>query len=190
MCALHAWCHANEEVADFHTPTFQRETGKALDVLHTGYHPHILMYVLDKLFFVFKKLWMDNFNVQCMVAYEILQIASRQCTEWRRSEKKKANTLGDAYPWVDFQDIHSLKCLAWAMYNGVFVPGNKPALSGHYDWDHVVAGTLIHLIFWGQTDKDHCGPLTIASFNAKWATELVQQQGLLWYRERGGPVLP
>ena len=71
-----------------------------------------------------------------------------------------------------------LEHLAWAVYDGVFVPGDKLALSGHYDWDRVVAGTLICLIFQGQTDKEHCGPMTIASFNVKWATELVQQQGL------------
>ena len=65
------------------------------------------------------------------------------------SEKKKGNTLGDAYPWVDLRDVDGLEHLAWAMYNGVFMPGNKPALSGHYGWDCVVAGTLIHLIFLG-----------------------------------------
>ena len=65
------------------------------------------------------------------------------------------------------------------MYDGVFMPGNKLALSSHYNWDYVVVQTLIHLIFQEQTDKEHCGPATIASFNAKWATELAQQQGLL-----------
>ena len=70
------------------------------------------------------------------------------------------------------------------MYNGVFVPGDKPALSGHYNWDCVVVGTLIHLIFQGQTDKEHCGPMTIASFNVKQAIELAQQQELPQYRER------
>ena len=64
------------------------------------------------------------------------------------------------------------------------MPSNKPALSGHHDWDHVVAGTLICLIFWGQTDKEHCGPANIASFNTRWATELAQQQGLPQYKER------
>ena len=83
----------------------------------------------------------------------------------------------------DFRDASSLECLAWAMYDGVFVPSNKPALSGHYDWDCVVAGTLICLIFWEQTDKEHCGPAIIASFNVKLEMELVQQQGLPQYRE-------
>ena len=86
--------------------------------------------------------------------------------------------LGDAYLW-------GLKHLAWAMYDEVFVPGNKLALSFYNDWDHVVAGTLVHLIFWGQTDKEHCEPTTVASFNVKWATELVQQQRLC-NTERGG----
>ena len=169
---------------DFHILTFQRKMGAALDVLCTGYYLHILMYALEKLFFVFKKLWSNDFDTQCMVAYEIPQIASCQCREQYGSEKKKGNMLGDTYSWADLQDANSLEHLAWAMYNGVFMPGNKPALSGHYNWDHVVVGTWIHLIFQGQTDKEHCGPVTIASFNAKWAMELAQQQGLLQYRQR------
>ena len=102
FCNEHLWCHTNEEAVDFHTLIFKREMGAALDMLHTGYCPCILMYSLDELFFVFKKLWVDNFDVQCVVAYEILQIALCQCTEWCRSKKKKGNTLGDAYPWVNF----------------------------------------------------------------------------------------
>ena len=180
----HLWCHVNEEMADFHTPTFQRETGMALDVLHTGYCLCVLMYVLYGLFFVFKKLHADDFDTQSVVAYEILQIMLHQCTEQHGSKKEKDNTLGDAYLQVDLQDANSFEHLAWAVYDGVFMPGNKLALSGHHDWDCVVAGTLIHLIFWGQTDKEHCGPATIASFNEKWAMELVQQQGLPQYKER------
>ena len=179
----HLWCHVNKETVDFHILTFEREMGMALDVLHTGYCLRILMYMLDELFFVFKKLQANDFDAQCMVAYEILQIALHQCTEQHRSKKKKENTLGDTYPWVDFRDADSLERLAWAMYNRVFMPGNKPALSGCYNWDRVVAGTLIHLIFWGQTDKEHCGPTTVASY-VKWTTELAQQQGLPQHRER------
>ena len=43
---------------------------------------------------------------------------------------------------------------------------------------------MIYLIFRGQTDKEHCGPVTIASFNVKQAIELAQQQGLPQYKER------
>ena len=93
----HLWHHTNKEAVDFHTLTFQREMGAALDVLCTGYHPRILMYALDKLFFVFKKLQVDDFHMQCVVAYEILQIVFHRCMEWCKSEKNKDNTLGDTY---------------------------------------------------------------------------------------------
>ena len=98
----HLWHHVNKETVDFHTPTFKRGTGMVLDMLHTGYHLCVLMYMLDELFFVFKKLWTNDFNVQCMVAYEIPQIVSHRCMEWHGSEKKKENTLRDTYPRVDF----------------------------------------------------------------------------------------
>ena len=62
--------------------------------------------------------------------------------------------------------------------------GNRQALFGYYDWDCVLVGTLVHLIFQGQTDEEHCGPKTIASLNAKWATELVLEQGLPCYKDR------
>ena len=71
----HLWHHVNEEAVDFHTPTFQGKMGAILDMLHTGYHLCILMYALDELFFVFKKLQANNFDLHCMVAYEILQVA-------------------------------------------------------------------------------------------------------------------
>ena len=98
----HLWHHVNEEMADFHTLTFERGTGMALDMLHIGYHPCILMYMLDELFFVFKKLQTNDFDAQYVVAYEILHIASCRCMEQCGSEKKKENMLGDAYPQVDF----------------------------------------------------------------------------------------
>ena len=97
-----------------------------------------------------------------------------------QKQGKKGNILGDAHPWVDLRDANSLKHLTWAAYNRVFVPGDKPALSGHYNWDCVVAGTLIHLIFQGQTNKEHCGPMTIAFFNVKQATKWELTQ----YKER------
>ena len=71
----HLWHHVNEEAVDFHTMTFQSETGMALDMLHTSYYPHLLLYMLNELFFIFKKLRAGNFDMQCVVTNEILQIA-------------------------------------------------------------------------------------------------------------------
>ena len=54
------------------------------------------------------------------------------------------------------------------------------ANAGDHNWSRIIAGTTLHLIFHRKTPSQHCEPCTVASFNAKQATRLVQQQGLLW----------
>ena len=51
-CNELVWCHANEDLVDFTSLTFQRETGTAIDLLCMGYRPHLFLYVLDELFFI------------------------------------------------------------------------------------------------------------------------------------------
>ena len=74
-----------------------------------------------------------------------------------------------------------LEQLAWAIYDGVFILGR---VSGYQDWDHIVADTLVPLIYQGEMVWDHCSPATIAGANAQRATELVKEQGLMHYKER------
>ena len=172
------WHHINEELSDFHTPTDKCETGTAIKVLYTGYWQHIFLYVLDELFHIFKKLKADDFDVQCIIMWEILHIAQCCCTEQCGCEKVKENTLRDAYLHVDFQEVINLERLAWAIYDGIFVPGRMPDLSGYQDGDCIVMGTLIPLIYQGEMNREHCGPTTIAACNTKKATELTKEQGL------------
>ena len=105
-------------------------------------------------------------------------------TEWRGSGKAKEQTLGDAYPHINFQDVAWLERLAWAIYDGVFVPDRAPDMSGYQDWDHIVVGTLVPLIYQEEMVWDHCGPTTIAGANTQRATELMKEHGLLCYKER------
>ena len=116
--------------------------------------------------------------------WEILHIAQCHCTEWCGGEKAKGQTLGDAYPHIDFWDVAKLEWLAWAVYNRVFIPGKGvrdvriPGLGLH-------CGRFPHPPdLSGETVWDHCGPATIAGANAQKATELAKEQGLPCYKER------
>ena len=120
---------------------------------------------------------------QRVVAYEILTVASLRCMEWHSSQKKECNTLGAAYPRVNLSDVNGLVHPAWAVYNGMYVPGDPPALTGYHNWECIFTGTTLHLIFCGKTNGEHCKPLTIASLNAKQAMKLRQWQGLLQPRK-------
>ena len=63
---------------------------------------------------------------------------------------------GEAYPRVDLNDVDGLECLVWAVYDGVFLPGNPPALTGHHDWQWIIVGTILRLVYWGATAGAHC----------------------------------
>ena len=176
----HLWRHVNEDLADFQMPTHDCKMGMPIDLRRTGMHLHMMLYVLDELFNVFQGVGANDIDGQRIVAYEILTVASLCCMEQHGSPKKPCNTLGDAYPRVVLSDVNGLECLAWAVYNGVFVTGDPPVLTGHHDWSRIIAGTTLHCIFHGKAPSEHCEPCTVASFNAKQATRLVQQQGLPW----------
>ena len=154
--------------------------GAPIDLKRTGTHLHMMLYALDELFYMFQGVGANDIDRQHVVIYEILTVASLYCTEQHSSPKKSCNTLGDAYPRVVLSNVNGLECLAWAMCDGVFVPGDPPTLTGHHDWSHIVTGTTLQLIFYGKTPSEHCERCTVASFNAKQATRLMQQQGLLW----------
>ena len=72
------WWHVNTEVTNFQMPTYERDTGAPIDVMRTGSHPCMLLYVLNEL----------NMDGQHVVAYKILMVASLYCTEWHGSQKE------------------------------------------------------------------------------------------------------
>ena len=104
------------------------------------------------------------------------------CTEQCGGKKAKGQTLGDAYPCVDFRDVVELEQLAWAIYDGVFIPSRVREMSGYQDWDCIVAHSLIPLIYQEETMWNLCGPTTIAGANVQRATEPTKELGLMHYK--------
>ena len=103
--------------------------------------------------------------------------------EWHSKPKKCHKTCSEAYPRVDLNDVDGLEHLG-AVYDGVFLPGNPPALTGHHDWQQIIVGTTLRLIYQGATVGVHCPPCTATSHNAEQATK---QQGTLWCTRRFKP---
>ena len=148
-------------------------------VLRTGMHLHMMLYMLDELFYVYRGVGANDADGQRIVAYEILTVVSLYCTEWCGNPKKACNTLGNAYPRVNLNDVNALERLPWAIYDGVYVPSDLPVLTGHHNWEHMITEMTLHFIFHGVTASEHCEPSTVASPNAKQAMKLMLQQGLL-----------
>ena len=183
----HHWRHVKESLADFKMLTYDHEMGASCNQKRTGTCPRMMLYAMDEMFHVFRGVGANNLYGQCIVADKILALASLHCMEWHGSDKKCCNTLSDAYPLVDLNDMDGPERLAWAMYNGVFIPGNPSRLTSHHDWSRIIAGMTLHLIYHGKTVGEHCPPCTVASFNAECAMRLTQQQGLWQPDKKGKP---
>ena len=167
----HLWQHASETVANFSLTTFDIDDLSVCSVKYMGLHPKMLLYALDELFHVFRGMGANDLDGQCIIAYEILSLASLHCTEQCSKPKKCHKMCSEAYLRVDLNDVDGLKHLAWVVYNGVFLPGNPPALTGHHDWQLIIVGTTLRLIYQGATVGAHCPPCTITSHNAEQAAK-------------------
>ena len=143
--------HVKESFADFKMPTYNHKMGVPCNKERTGTCPHMMLYAMNEMFHVFQGMGANDLKGQHIVAYEILALVSLHCTEQHGSDKKCCNTLSNTYPLVDLSNMDGLECLAWAMYDGIFIPGDPPRLTGHHDWSHIIAGMTLHLIYHGKT---------------------------------------
>ena len=103
-------------VVTFKTPTMQRSTLHNEDVLHKGYQPKMLLYTLNKLFYIFDQVkQQQGIDETLIVAYKILCLSMLRCTkQWHGSEKKG---VPDTISLLNINNAFHLKCLMWAVYD-------------------------------------------------------------------------
>ena len=140
--------------------------------MRDGYHPKMLLYVLDKLFYIYvqvKNSWRADDKL--VLAYEILCISANQCTDWWNGVEN--TSMPDALALLNLNDAHHLEHLAWAVYDGALLVGPRPKLSGNCPWYTVLAGLHRH-IYRGREDAAHCPPQTLGSWDCpEWIETLV-----------------
>ena len=107
--------------------------------MRDGYHPKMLLYVLDELSYIYMQIknsqWEDD---KLMLAYEILCLSTNHCMDQRNGVEKTGIT--DALALLNMADIHYLKRLMWVVYNRVLLVGPPPKLLGNHPWCAVLAG--------------------------------------------------
>ena len=72
---------------------------------------------------------------------------------------------------MDLNEVNSLKHFVCTIYDGVFLSRDLPTLTGYHDWQQIIAGTMLHLIYWGTTADEHCPLCTVVLLNAEQATK-------------------
>ena len=91
-------------VPPFKMPTLNKETLWAEDSMRDGYHPKMLLYALDELFYIYAQVKnSQRADNKLMLAYEILCISANCCTaQWNRIEK---TSKPDALALLNVNDI-------------------------------------------------------------------------------------
>ena len=174
----------SETAVDFSLLTFDIDDLSLCSIKCMGLCLKMLLYALDELFHVFSGMGTNDLDGQCIIVYEILCLASFHCTEHHGRPKTCHKMHSEAYPRVDLNDVDGLEHLALVVYDGIFLPGNPPVLMGHHDWQWIIAGTMLRLIYQGATVGVHCPSCTIASHIAEQAAKW---QGTSWHTKRFKP---
>ena len=123
------WGGRNVGIPLFKMPTLHKGTLQAEESMRDGYHPKMLLYTLDKLFYVYAQIKnSQRVDDKLVLAYKILCISANRCTDWQNGVKKTG--IPDALALLNMADLHHLKCLMWAVYDRVLLVGPWPKLSG------------------------------------------------------------
>ena len=89
-------------VPPFKTPTLNKGTLRAEENMRDGYRPKMLMYALDKLFYIYAQIKISHRDEKVMLAYEILCISANRCTDRHNGIEKMG--VPDALALLNVKD--------------------------------------------------------------------------------------
>ena len=152
-------------VPTFKTLTLNKEMLWAEDSMRDGYHPKMLLYVLDELFYIYAQVKnSQRVDDKLMLAYEIHCISANCCTDQRNGVEK--TSVPDALALLNVDNARHLECLTWPVYDSILLVGPWPKLSGDHSWCTVLAGLHQH-IYRGCNDVAHCPPQMLGSWDCQ-----------------------
>ena len=162
-------------IPHFKMPTLNKGTLRAKYSMRDGYRSKMLLYVLDKLFYIYAQVKnSQRTDDKLVLAYEILCISTNCYTDrWNGVEKTH---VPDALALLNVEDIRHLKHLTWVVYDGVLLVGPWPGLLGDHPWCTVLAGLQRH-IYRGRDDEAHCPPQTLSSWDHEERVETLHHVG-------------
>ena len=114
------WKCKSEGITSFKMSSMQCGTLWNEDVLCEGYRPKMLLYALDKLFYIYDQVKHHRgINERLVVVYEILGLAVLCCMECRDGVEKQG--MPDAVSQINLNNACHLEHLALAIYDGALL---------------------------------------------------------------------
>ena len=162
-------------VPPFKMPTLNTETLCPEDTMRDRYHPKMLLFTLDELFYIYSQVKnLQRADEKVILAYEILCLSTNRCTDWRNGIKETG--MPDALALLNVNDVHHLERLAWAVYDGTLLVGPWPKLQGSHPWCTVLSRLQMH-IYRDRDDSAHCLLQTLGFWNCQEQIEALRRGG-------------
>ena len=162
-------------VPAFKMQTLKTETLHPEDSMRDGYHPKMLLYALDELFYIFSQVKnLQTVDEKVVLAYEMLCISANRCTDWRNGVEK--TSMPDALAVLNVNDTCHLEHLVWVVYDSTLLVDPWHKLLGDRPWCMVLAGLHKH-IYRGREDAAYCLPQTLGSWDWQERIEALRQVG-------------
>ena len=164
-------------IPPFKTPTLNKQTLCPEDSMKDGYHPKMLLYVLDELFYVYVQIKNSRrADDKLVLTYEILCISTNWCADQQNGVEK--TSMPDALALLNVNEVRHLEHLVWVVYDGTLLVGPRPELLGDRSWCTVLAGLHKH-IYRGCDDVAHCPPQMLGSWDCQEQIEALHRVGSL-----------
>ena len=127
----HLWRHVNESLTDFKMPTYDQEMGMPCILKKNRMHPRMMSTGND----------VDR---QCIVAFEILTLASLHCMEQCQVQlcREALQLPQQCIPpsgldWHGWSGVPGLACVWWHLHSRWSIYTNQtPWLVTHHHWDN------------------------------------------------------
>ena len=134
-------------ISDFYAPAYTR--GNPPDTcltLREGHRPKMFLWMLEEFAFILCHLRKDDQDGAMVLGHELLLLACSRCHR-KRGSRHPGSTSLDKLPTCSYQtleramsapDTIQLERLAWAVYNNVMGPSEKPPLCGFETYDQII----------------------------------------------------
>ena len=148
------WRDVVHDWPNFHAPSMSVVDLDEVNLLHSGHHPKMFLFLLEEMVYMYTRVGADDANGLWVMAYEVLIMAEMWYFLRKRSANPQDMMWGDAMSCVVLGDLVRLEKLAWAISDRALATGVSPELRPNESWERMVHGIFDKLVYIGRNPSN------------------------------------
>ena len=153
--------HCRDAVRD--SPNFHAPSMSVVNLLYSGHHPKMFLFLLEEMAYVYAHINTDDVNGLWVMAYEVLVMAEMQYHLCKRSANPQDMMQGNAMSHIVLGDLNRLERLMRAIFDVALAAGVSPEFGPDESWEWVVHGIFDKLVYIGENPSSWCPVITVGA---------------------------